>query len=43
MMSQVVSDNFQMFRMLEKQTGLYLPEKVYPVFHSILRIKNHSI
>ena len=31
--AQVVSDNFQMFHMLERQTGLHLPEKVYPVFH----------
>ena len=30
MTSQAVSDNFQMFRMLERQTGLYLLEKVYP-------------
>ena len=34
MTSLAVSDNFQMFRILERQTGLHLPEKVYPVFHT---------
>ena len=34
MTSQVVCDSFLIFRFLKRQTGLYLPEKVYPVFHT---------